>query len=614
MLDYDIKSMYEDMELLLIKSMKRNLKRHLKEEEELGFEFPQWQALKLKELKRYQRQNKDIVNSEVKGFSSEISQHLKSEFKEGSKNALKQYKAKMGSSYKANKQLNNSFFKINDKRVSSLIKTVNNDLSEGNKAVLRMTNDQYRQVIHKSAMYVANGVYTPTQAIDMANKDFLRRGLNVIEYKDGRRVNIASYSEMAVRTAGLRATLMGEGEFRKEYKQPLVRVTTHGTACPLCQDWQGKILIDDVYGGGSKEDGNYLLLSQAMGEGFLHPNCRHGLTSYFPEIEDISESYKDGKDGSESDAQYQADLNYINLKIKEYTRLEAGSLDKGNIKEYRNKRKEWQSKKDQLKESIDFKGFVEAKTISEAITYAEEKLGTMINMYKGLDLKVANELNKTMTYYQNNYPEVMENIRCLGNYQEINKAKKDTMYYYYRQDMLKKFPNASRYEINEYAKKLASLYVGRVKGTTTAVSYSKMDLKELEMYKGIYINQNFGKKYDEFVEVLKGAVKIKYHPVGTDSVKAVIDHEMGHQMDTLLGIREEKNIQDLFDSRTKAQITEELSEYSWKNKNKNRYAEMIAEGWAEYLNNPNPRPMAKEIGETIERKYAEWKKKNSSKK
>ena len=79
----------------------------------------------------------------------------------------------------------------------------------------------------------------------------------------------------------------------------------------------------------------------------------------------------------------------------------------------------------------------------------------------------------------------------------------------------------------------------------------------------------------------------------------------------LLGIRTEKNIQKLFDSRTKEQLTEELSRYAWKNDNENKYAEMIAEGWAEYLNNPNPRPIAKEIGETIERKYEEWIKKRS---
>lgn len=367
MLDYEIKKTYEDMELYLINSMKRNLTRHLREEDKVGFKYPQWQAEKLKELKRYQRENKDIIRTYVKGLDKDISEYLKEELKQGSLSTLKKYKEVMGDKYKANKSVNKSFFRTNDRKVTALINSVNNDLKKGNSAVLRLTNDQYRQAIFKSQLYVSNGVLTPKQAqaiavsdikkakeleqyklttlgVDKANKDFLRGGLNSIVYKDGKRVNIASYSQMAIRTAGQRAFLMGEGKFRKGYGYHLVKVTTHGTSCKLCQGWQGKILIDDVYGGGSKKDGKYPLLSDAMAQGFLHPNCKHGLTTYFPEIDDIEQSFKDGKDGSESDAAYQEDMNYINRKIKEYTRLEQGSIDPENVTTYKDKRKEWEKK------------------------------------------------------------------------------------------------------------------------------------------------------------------------------------------------------------------------------------------------------------------------------
>lgn len=56
--DYKIKELYEKMEMDLIDSMKRNLSRHLAEEEEVGFKYTQWQAEKLKELKGFQRENK----------------------------------------------------------------------------------------------------------------------------------------------------------------------------------------------------------------------------------------------------------------------------------------------------------------------------------------------------------------------------------------------------------------------------------------------------------------------------------------------------------------------------------------------------------------------------
>ena len=372
--DYNIKKLYEDMELELIDSMKRNYKRHLKEEEKTGFKYSQWQAEKLKELKRYQRENKDIIGGYIKGLPNEISKHLKNELKEGSIKAINQYNKIMGKDLKPNKIMNHGFFRTNDRKVNALIKVVNNDLKTANTAVLRMANDQYRQVIHKSAFFVANGVFTESKATNMAikeltelqktklaidevNKDFLSRGFNCIEYKNGRRVNIASYSQMAVRTANLRAQLMGEGNFRKSIGRVLVKSTSHGGACPICQKWENKIFIDDVYSGGTKKDGKYMLLSEAMKRGFLHPNCRHGLTTYYPEVENI-EDYTDEE--YEKDIDWinnrineltNGKLNYIDRNIKRFDRLENGSILPMNIQMFAQRKNSWINEKEMLMSS-----------------------------------------------------------------------------------------------------------------------------------------------------------------------------------------------------------------------------------------------------------------------
>lgn len=369
--DYNIKKLYEDMEMELISSMKRNYQGHLKEEKKTGFEYSQWQAEKLKELKRYQRENKDIIGGYTRGLSDEVSQHLKKELKQGSINAINQYNKVMGKSLKPNKVMNHSFFRTNDRKVNALIKVVNNDLKTANTAVLRMANDQYRQVIHKSAFFVTNGVFTEKQAanmatkeltelqktklaIDEANKDFLSRGFNCIEYKNGRRVNVASYSQMAVRTASLRAQLMGEGDFRKSIGRTLVQATSHGGACPICKKWEDKIFIDDVYSGGTKKDGKYMLLSDAMKQGFLHPNCRHGLTTYYPELDDI-ENYTDEE--YEKDVNWindrineltNGELNYIDRNINRFNRLEKGSISPINIQMFAKKKNNFVKEKNLL--------------------------------------------------------------------------------------------------------------------------------------------------------------------------------------------------------------------------------------------------------------------------
>ncbi len=350
--DYKIKELYEQMEKELISSMKRNLKRHLTEEDKVGFKYTQWQAEKLKELSRYRRQNKSIIGEYTSGINKEVAKHIQEEVKQGSINAIKQYNKTLGEKLKPSKLMNKSFFKTNDRKVNSLIKVVNNDLKTANTSALRMINDQYRQVIHKSAFFVGNGVFTEQQAskmatkeltdlklaelaIDESNKDFLAGGLNCIQYKGGKRVNIASYSQMAVRTANLRAQLMGEGDFRKSIGRVLVQATTGGQACPLCKKWEGRVFIDDVYSGGTKEDGKYMLLSEAMKQGFLHPNCRDSVDTYYPELEGIEK---------ETEEEYQADLDYINERmnyidrnIKKYDRLSLGSIAPENIKLYNSK-------------------------------------------------------------------------------------------------------------------------------------------------------------------------------------------------------------------------------------------------------------------------------------
>ena len=453
--DYDIKQMYEEMETYLIDSMKRNLGCHLLEEEETGFQYTQWQAEKLKELKRYQRENKEIVGRYTLGLDEKVSKHLQNELKQGSINAIKQYnKAIPSDKLKPSEVMNKSFFRTNDKKVNALIKTVNNDLKVANASALRMTNDQYRQIIHKSAMFVSNGVLTEKQAtaqavkeikekklttlaVDEASKNFLAGGLNCIVYKDGRRVNIASYAQMAIRTASLRAQLMAEGNLRAQKGLSLVQVTSHGGSCKYCSGWENKVLVDDVYSGG-KPDGKHKLLSEAMAQGFLHPNCRHGVTTYFPELED--DDYEEEEETEISDTEVEniekngiseeekeeivKQLNSIIRKIKKYKRLERGSLNNDNVSKYRLKRKQWTN---ELKEKLNERDGIslsKEEDVQKVLSYTEEnkdKIEKCIKEHNSTDInadqKVALEYvvenlkldHKPKILTENEFDKLLEN-------------------------------------------------------------------------------------------------------------------------------------------------------------------------------------------------------------
>lgn len=102
-------------------------------------------------------------------------------------------------------------------------------------------------------------------------------------------------------------TFFNDGNFRNEIKRYLVQVTSHGGSCELCKKWENKVLIDDLFSNG-KPDGKHILLSQAVKQGLFHNGCKHGLTTYYPELENIE---------NETEEEYHDDLKYISKKINE---------------------------------------------------------------------------------------------------------------------------------------------------------------------------------------------------------------------------------------------------------------------------------------------------------
>lgn len=368
--DYDIKQIMEEIEVDLIKSMKRNLWTHKEDEKAKGFDWPQWQAIKIKEIENFKKNNKEIYNSKTKGLKKSISKRIKNQFKEGASSVNKEA-IKLGIIKKEDSQLGGSFFKLNDKKLNALIKSVDSDLKDVKYATLRMANDQYRQIIYKAEVFANTGTKTVKQAIDMATKDFLSRGFNCIEYSNGSRHNISDYCDMAIRTANKRANLMGEGEMRKKLGNPLVYISKHGEACDKCAKWQGRVYIDDVWSGGKKEDGKYPLLSTAIEGGLFHPRCEHGSSTYFEginkESEEISEALNnDGKDEYTQALQRQ--------KIQ-YERLVAGSLLPENILNYKNKVNE-------LQKQIDNSKIEESKDIQYTPASLIEKLKIDLEEYE----------------------------------------------------------------------------------------------------------------------------------------------------------------------------------------------------------------------------------------
>lgn len=352
MKDYDVRSIFEQMELELIASMKRNLSRHQQWEKDEGINWTMWQAEQLKTLEEFKKHNKKIFSKKFTSVNSEIAKFVEETYKTS---GFKQERAILKELAKGNtfnqkfdKGLEGAFFSLNEDKMNALIKATTSDMSKAEYAMLRMVNDQYRKTIFKAQVMANSGAFTLQQSIDQATKDFLKAGINCIEYKDGRRVNIASYAEMNIRTATKRAKLISEGEARKAYGIHTVKISRYGQCSETCLPWQGRVYVDDVYSGGTKEEAERLnlpLLSTAMAGGLFHPNCKHQQTTYFYELKkSLGKLQEDGVENPPEEQEHRKNQ----LHIQQQKRLEIGSLDPLNIEQAEQKKEQWIEKDKKL--------------------------------------------------------------------------------------------------------------------------------------------------------------------------------------------------------------------------------------------------------------------------
>ena len=353
---YDVSRAFERIENELLESMIRNLKKHKAEETELGFEWTQWQAIQLEELQRFKLEAAKKYGLEFKSMNQKIRETIAEAMMQGASdeevNVLKAIEK--GLVLNREQGLSAGFFQANQKRLDALMNAVEYDMKTAQTAVLRYTNDQYRKIIFQSQVAASSGALTYDKAVDMATSDFLKKGINCITYSNGAVHNIASYADMAVRTASKRAYLMGEGQKRQEWGISTVILNKRFNACPLCMPFEGKVLIDDVWSGGTSKDGPYPLMSSAMAAGLYHPNCKDKHSTYFEGISPKPESrYYEEKPVIEERQRIENKLNHAKRQAKSYNRLAKNSLDAENQETYRARATEWRDKVKEYRKQLN---------------------------------------------------------------------------------------------------------------------------------------------------------------------------------------------------------------------------------------------------------------------
>lgn len=332
----EIADIFEKIQLRLIASLKRNLKRHKAEEKEYGFNWPAWQAIKLQNMDKFRAECAAVMDEYKPLIDAEAEKIIVEEFEAGQEQVGEE-------TGRADEPGGDHFFGMNRQRIDSLIEDVNHNLHEAESSALRMMDDVYRQTVYRAEMAAASGAVTMEQAVDLAVKDFLAAGINCIQYRNGRLVNIATYAEMAIRTASLRSYLRGEAARRETLGIDTVLVSRYGACSDTCLPWQGRVYIDDVWGAfaGERADNRgksssgkwHPLLSVAVEAGLFHPNCRHTLTTWFDGISTMPEPMD--ADKVRETAKLERRQRRMEANIRRLKRLAEGTLDGDTAAEYR---------------------------------------------------------------------------------------------------------------------------------------------------------------------------------------------------------------------------------------------------------------------------------------
>ncbi len=362
----DIARIFEEIELRLIASLKRNLSRHKAEEEKEGFEWSAWQAEKLNNIDNFRKENAQIADEYADVIDDETRQLMTDQFHEGEHTAeqsvidvsesgvnVPDVPAQPQPPEAPTAIPDDHFFGVNKPKMDKLMEDVTTLEKTALTAAVRNMDDVYRTTLNKVQLMMGTGSITLNEAIDLATRDFLDKGINCIGYADGRRVNIADYVRMALRTTSTRATLQGAAKRFAELGYDTVLISQYGGCSETCEPYQGKVYIDDVFtiwngersgdfGKSNYCDKWFMLLSVAIRGGLFHPNCRHTMGQYIEGLTKIPQPIPAEKIREQRELEEKQ--RAMERKIRALKRKVEGTQDEKKVKEYKRKLREEQGK------------------------------------------------------------------------------------------------------------------------------------------------------------------------------------------------------------------------------------------------------------------------------
>ena len=514
-------------------------------------------------------------------------------------------------------------------------------------AVNAATRAELKLAVETGALEVVTGVETRTMAIRKAMNTITNMGITGFYDKAGRKWSAEAYTAMVVRTTAHNAAITAVKTRQQEFGGgDIFQVSSHPAARPLCYPYQGKFFSWSSEGEFTDGAGHTHVYNNITDSSYGEPaglfgiNCGHHPIPMIPNFSypqdgPVMDEEQNAKAYEESQKQRQYERNIREAKrdleiakatgdadaikaaqqkvAREQANMRAFTKETGRPRRYDREAiggqgipegyKGWRAQFNSdipvdnvAKAAYNKTTFTNATTTQGAEDFARG-LGLNVS-YKGIDLEVANEMNAAFARGIAYCPSITDQLRSVGSGQAINRQYKEAVKEWYINEMSSNLSalGIPQSQWDKYATRFASKTVGRIDSSTYAFARTGGGQEVARAFNGVFVNDVFGKDLAYFKECLANDVARKFHPVGCDTVKSVFDHEMAHQIDRALGLKTNPDMVKLWRSLNDQQIKDGLSTYAKKN-----IGEFIAEGYAEYLNNPTPRDIARQIGEIIEK-------------
>lgn len=487
------------------------------------------------------------------------------------------------------------------------------------------TEQAFIDAANMAYMKVANGTSSYDEAIREAALELAEQGIVVVVYPSGHRDQVDVALRRAVLTGVAQTTGSLQLQRAIEMGTNLVQTSAHVGSRPTHEPWQGRVFS---ILGGTTEYPNFVE-STGFGkiDGLMGINCRH---TFYPFFEGISENaYKEsdvakmeeervtynGKEMTVYEASQQQ--RAMEREVRKHKRA-AAALEKAgqdNSSEIEQIRK-WQAKLRDFtaqtglyrqggrEQIITSKAkapkklvppYVEAKSIEQAEEYARS-LGIKDVDYKGLDLKVVNEVNRSMHDNFELFPEMMGHVDFAGSEDHYN----DRVIQMFADELFKKIrAMKENARMSDAQLRKAALDVAQRDAPTITGHY--YGAAASGYINGPIINPRWD--HAKLSKAVKHDERTGFHPKGCGTIKAIYDHEFGHILSAYFDLTKDPELLIVWERARMEPVLWGVSGYA---RGRGIISEWIAESWSEYRNNDTPTPSAITVGKKIKQKIAAY--------